>query len=280
MSAFRLHMRLVVAAGSLALAGGALAAGCGGGGLSGDYSTQMSFCQVLAQADCSDPVVRACYGADDSSVGTDTTTCIAARSALDRCNPAGLPYHSQYAQDCVDAHTNLYGSSQLDPGLFQAAQQACLGVFNKGGTQGASCSSDADCAVTPVAENQPSLVCIIHQGAGTCQIPNLVNAGDKCQDPTAQCPDGYSCLAGGYCVANPGSGEACGPGITCGNSVSKLRCDLTTMKCAAPFDDGQACTDVSECSGNFCVPTAKGGICSHTYTLALGAPACEVFVSK
>jgi hypothetical protein len=274
-------IRLVIAGGALALAGGVLAGGCSSGP-SADYSTQMSFCQALATADCSDAAVRACYGADDSSVGPDTQTCITTRSAPDVCNPAGLPYHATYAQDCVDAHTALYMSTQLDPGAFAAAQQACEGVFNKGLPQGASCTADTDCAVLPAVE-QPSPVCIIHAGKGTCQVPSPVGAGAKCVGLADQCPDGYSCQggsAGSFCVQNPGKGEACAPGIQCGSSANKLRCDPATNLCADPVPDGGSCTDASQCAGSFCVPTSKSGVCSHTYALALGGAACQAFIGQ
>src|SRR5262249_53331861 len=155
--------------------GGVLAAGCGGS--SADYSTQMSFCQALATTDCTDPVVRACWGADDSSVDADTQLCITARSSPHLCNPGGLPYHAQYAQDCVDAHQNLYQGTMLDPGAYAAAQQACEGVFNKGGTTGATCTADSDCAVIPATEQQPSFSCVFFNGKGSCQMPHPINSG-------------------------------------------------------------------------------------------------------
>jgi hypothetical protein len=274
--------RLVIAGGALALAGGALAGGCSSDGPTADFSTQMSFCQALAAADCSDAAVRACYGADDSSVAADTQTCITTRSAPDVCNPAGLPYHATFAQDCVNARTALYQGTQLDPGLFAAAQQACQGVFNKGLPVGTACTADTDCAVIPAAEQQPMPVCIIHAGKGTCQVPNPVGPGDKCVGLADQCPDGYSCqgTTGSFCVQNPGKGEACAPGIQCGSSASKLRCDPNTNLCTDPIADGGACTDASDCAGSFCVPTSKGGVCSHTYALALGGAACLAFIGQ
>jgi hypothetical protein len=274
--------RLALAAGALAMAGGALAGGCSSGP-SADYSTQQGFCQAMATADCTDAAVRACYGANDSSVAADTQLCIAARSTPERCNPNSLPYNSMYAQDCVDAHSNLYASDMLDPMLYQAMVQACDGVFNRGGMAGRTCTDDSDCAVIPSIEQMPGFSCIVHQGKGTCQIPNPVNSGDRCDAPAAQCPDGYSCQAGGsgvFCLGNPGKGQACGPGIPCGNSTTPLRCDAMTMQCADQLGDMSPCTAASDCAGGFCIATANGGLCSHTFTLAFGSATCSGFTAK
>jgi hypothetical protein len=289
MSSFTFNIgspRLAIAGGALALAGGMLGGGCGGGP-SFDYTTEADFCQALATVDCGQATVDACYGANDTSIDMDTQLCITARSTPERCNPQGLPYNSTYAQDCVDAHTNVYQNSpnlpSLDPGLLQAMTQACEGVFNKGGAHGATCTADTDCAVIPAVEMMAGYSCVFHKGMGTCQIPNPVNAGDTCTNPADQCPDGYSCQAGGtgeYCIANPGAGQACGPGITCGSSMSPLRCDTTTKLCATQLGDNSPCKDPSDCAGGFCILTSSGGLCSHTYTLAFGSPTCADFVSK
>ena len=138
----------------------------------------------------------------------------------------------------------------------------------KGGGAGASCALDTDCDVGS------GTLCIIHQGKGICQIPNPVMPGDACAEPAAQCADGTSCDAGGHCVADPTTGQACGPGVSC---ASTLRCDASSMMCAPQLADTKACTLDTDCQGGFCIGTSTGGQCSSTYVLALGSSTCTDF---
>jgi hypothetical protein len=272
MSAFNLGTgtRRWIAAGALALAGGALGAGCGGPPAV-DYTEQSTFCQQAAQADCSAVAVTACFGAKDATLQNDTTECVKVRSNTEHCNPLNLPYHSEYAANCVAAHANVYGSNPLDPGAIAAMTLACTAVFNNGGTQGVTCTSDMDCAGTG---DSTGYSCVIHQGKGTCQIPVAVEGGNACTKPAAQCVAGYSCDAGGHCVQDPGSGQPCGPGVTCGTG---LRCNSATMACAPLIADGKACTQASDCVGQFCVGSPGASVCSSTFTLAVLSPTCSDF---
>src|SRR3954469_19020088 len=90
--------KLVLACAALMLGGGLIGAGCGGT----DTSTIVGFCEAQAIAECSYPVVQACYGSNDASIDADTTTCIATRSQPVKCNPDNLPYHANFADNCVN----------------------------------------------------------------------------------------------------------------------------------------------------------------------------------
>jgi hypothetical protein len=270
MSSFNLDTRKWIAAAALALAGGAIAAGCGSDpGI--DFTQQTTFCQQVAQADCSALAVQACYGADGTSLETDTTTCISVRSSPEHCNPLNLPYHSMYAPACVAAHAAVYAQNPLDPNALAAMELSCTAVLNKGGTQGASCSADTDCAGTGDATG---FVCVIHQGTGgKCEVPVPVSAGDTCAAPASACVAGYYCDTGGHCVEDPVGGQACGPGISCG---AGFFCDAQSF-CTAQLQDNQACTASSDCVGQFCVGAPGMSVCSHTFTLALLSPTCSDF---
>src|SRR5512139_2964862 len=82
-----------------------LVAACGGkrNGTGPDYPypTEESFCAQVAESECNDAVVKACYGSDQSTLLEDRASCAAARTA--GCNPLGLPYHPELAQECVIA---------------------------------------------------------------------------------------------------------------------------------------------------------------------------------
>jgi len=70
--------------------------------------TEEGFCKALATAQCSTSLVASCYNArpmDSATIQTDTTRCVASASRADVCNPTGLPYHSEVAQDALDTIT-------------------------------------------------------------------------------------------------------------------------------------------------------------------------------
>ena len=208
MSSFKFDTRLWIAGGALALAGGALAGGCSSSTTGVDFTLQSTFCQQAAQADCSPTAVSACYGSSSATLAADTATCVAARSSPEHCNPLNLPYHSMYAAACVAAHANVYGQNPLDPGALAAMELSCTAVLNNGGTMGAPCSADTDCAGTG---DDTGFVCVVHQGQpGKCEVPVSVAAGDTCANPASVCASGYYCDTGSHCVQDPVNGQTCG----------------------------------------------------------------------
>jgi len=214
--------------------------------------------------------VTACFGSSAATLGTDTQTCVTARSAPERCNPLSLPYHSEFAQPCIDAHTNAYAMAQLDAAALQSIEQACVPVFNMGGAQGSVCTLDTDC------DAGSGLSCEIHGAKGQCETPTPVAAGGECVDPAADCGATNYCEASGHCVADPGMGETCGPGIGCSTG---LRC-TTASVCEAQLPDTSACGADTDCVGGICVTTGNGGICAATETFAVGSATCVPFQPK
>ncbi len=277
MSSFRFDLRdagrLGRASAGVALVLWAGAVGGCGSDSGVDYSVEANFCQAVAQADCSQPVVQECYGSDAAQLPTDVQTCVTFRSTPEVCNPLNLPYHAAYAQPCVDAHTAAYGTGQLDVAALQTMIQACNQVFNSGGEQGEQCSADTDC------DAGSGLSCVIHQGpAGTCETPATVTAGSSCAAPAAECTAGYFCdtsAAGDFCVAQPTQG-ACTASIGCGTG---FQCDATGV-CESQLQDGSACTVNGDCIGGVCITTSTGGVCAATYTFAVGSATCADFGPK
>lgn len=269
MSQFNLKSRstkLVAVGGLLALGGGLVAGGCGGP----DYTILSNFCVALAEADCSQAIVEACYGSTDETIDADTTSCINARSELQNCDPGNLPYHADFADGCLAAHQQVYAQATLQESDFQALAQACLPVFNNGGEMGAPCTGDVDCDVGN------GLACVVHQGpTGTCQIPITVEGGESCAGPTAQCDTGFYCDSTAHCVSDPFNGQACSMDIPCGTG---LRCEQ--MACESQLPDGSACETDTDCVGGFCLATAGttgAGICSATYTFSITSTSCAAF---
>jgi hypothetical protein len=267
------NSRLVLAGAALLLGGGVLAGGCGGGF---DLTTIVGFCQAQATADCSLSIVSACYGSSDQTISLDTDSCIAARSTISKCNPSGLPYHPEFADACVAQHQAVFANSQIDGQTFATLRGACLPVFNRGNPAGSGCGDDSDCDVGG------GLLCVIHAGKGTCQVPTPVGGGESCSQPAAQCTDmagntdTFYCDSGNHCVTAGSSGDKCGSGEACGNG---LRCNTSAKVCVDQASNGDPCKADGDCAGGFCLGTgtAAGGECAATLTFAFGGSTCQEF---
>jgi hypothetical protein len=258
--------RLVLAGAALALAGGVMGTGCGGQ----DVSTVQGFCAALAQADCSQAIVTACYGSSDTSIQADIDRCIQARSGLESCNPRNLPYHPDFADGCIAQHQAIFSTSSINLEATKSITEACLPALNRGGSQGSTCTDDSDCDV-----GYQGLRCLVRVGGkGTCQVPNPVMGGSSCKDPTAQCPAGNYCDEGFHCVETPLKGEACGAGQPCS---SGLQCASENKVCVSQLPNGSECTRDTQCQGGFCLDTANGKKCAASYVFAFGATTCASF---
>lgn len=271
MSLFNLHhrtSRMLLVSAALALAGGVVAAGCGGA----DTSTEQGFCSALAAADCSYNAVQSCYGSTDATIQTDTDSCIRARSQSSVCNPQGLTYHADFADKCIAQHSAIYSSQQIDAASWASLREACLPVFNRGGEVGTSCTDDADCDV-----GYQGLRCLVRVGGkGSCQAPIQVAGGASCKDPAAQCPAGNYCDTGFHCVQEGIKGDTCGAGQPCGTGY---RCDAEASVCIAQLPNGSACARDADCIGGFCIGTASGtSQCAATYAFGIGTASCSGFL--
>lgn len=261
--------KMVLASAALLLGGVVVGAGCGGI----DVSTLTGFCEAQATAECSFPIVQACYGSNDTSINDDTNSCIQVRSRADKCNPTNLPYNPSFADNCINTRANVYAGGSFDRAAYDTVIEACLPVFNRGGLEGSACTLDSDCDVGA------ELRCIVRVGGkGVCRVPRLAMGGESCKDSAVQCPAAQFCDAGFHCVQRGIEGEACGAGQPCGGG---FRCNEVAQKCEKQFSNGQPCKLDSDCSGGFClgINTGSGaaGACSSTYQLGFGSPTCLAF---
>jgi hypothetical protein len=259
--------RLALAGVTLAIGGGAMAIGCGGA----DLSTPNGFCAAVAAADCSISIVQACLGSSDATLQTDTDRCVAARSKLTTCNPSNLTYHPDFADACIAQHQLVFSSTSIDSTSYQSLVEACLPVFNQGRPQGAACKLDSDCDV-----GFAGLRCLTRVGGnGTCQVPNPVEGGSSCKDPTAQCPDAQYCDSNFHCVEVGLKGDACGAGEPCGTGT---RCNKDLNQCVNQLANGEKCAADGDCAGGFCLGAADGSSrCAGSLVFAQGSSICLDF---
>ena len=255
---------------------------CGGGGesTSGEstttpsfkYPTEESFCQAVAEAECSSGVVTACYGSDAASLPEDTTSCVAARKA--GCNPGFLPYHPEGAEGCVTARASALSDAVWSHDDIAAVEAACLPVFSKRQTEGAVCAASTDC------DASAGLLCLVKLGSleGICGAPTVISAGESCAGPTEVCDVGFYCDPKvSHCLANPKENDVCSDAAPCAADFYCTNPDTGT--CAAKTKNGLDCAEDAVCAGGFCVGATANlsGKCSSTQPLQINATSCDTY---
>jgi hypothetical protein len=239
------------------------------------YPTEADFCSAKAAAECNDSVVGACYGSDAASLPKDRASCVSAAGKLATCNPDNLQYHPQLAEGCIAALSGAWSDAKLSRDEASSIADACVVVFNDGGTSGSGCTLDSDCDATN------GLRCITKSAGaegtkGSCGIATKVAAGDDCSANNAVCNDGYYCDGGQHCVSAAKEGQTCSDIIPCG---SDFKCTGATMKsCIQRANNGSPCVVDDDCKGYCSVAQgANQGTCTATIQLAATSQACNAF---
>ena len=237
------------------------------------YPTSEAFCQALAEAECNDVVVEACYGSDATSLDADRERCSGVR--VTECNPLSLPYHPEFAEDCLDARKRVIDDAELTGDEIAEADAACLPVFSAEGEIGTTCARDTDC------DTGGGLRCVVRLGAttGLCQVPVSVSGGGACDAPEAVCTAGTFCseVAGNYCIEQPGADDACSITAPCASGFQCSAAEAGT--CVAQATTGQSCASGSDCASGFCALPSMGttGVCTAVWRLELTAATCDEY---
>jgi hypothetical protein len=230
------------------------------------YATEQQFCEELGKAICNANVVSACYGSDESSLTEDTAKCVE-NAANKACNPGNHRYNRPGAETCINQLALEYQDGKISHTELEATHEACLAAFSDGGAVGSDCTIDDDC------DGVAGLRCVAKPGQdGTCQKPVV---GDDCDADDAVCADGEYCaelVSGGYtCDSYLGLGATCSETALCDPEEALCVTDVMMMStCEAKTDNGQACTEATQCKGGFCVRPigAMDGTCAATLTLS------------
>jgi hypothetical protein len=237
------------------------------------YPTEEAFCKALAEAECNDEVVKACYSTDTPA--DDRPSCVDARSA--QCNPSGLTYHPEYAEECLAKRKEVLTDASLSRTEVKDAEEACLAVFSAEGEVGTACATHTDC------NTGEGLRCISKPGdaAGVCETPVNVGGGGKCDAAGAVCAEGFYCAAtasSANCLEALAEGDACSETELC---ASNLSCEVVAgaSTCVAKAGNGQPCASSSDCVSGFCtLPTGgTSGVCTELYELTVTSASCDDF---
>lgn len=263
---------LALLASAVALGGCSVSTDEDPGGTS-PFATEAGFCAALAEAECNDQVVTACFGSDEAALESDRSRCVSAREG--ECNPQNLEYNSAAAEVCINARKAALADAQITRVEIKAAEEACLAVFSGGGASGATCSGHADC------DTPAGLRCVVKPGAasGNCAEPTSIGGGSDCSASNAVCNDGFYCSAesGDICREQPAEGDDCSAAAPCAEG---FKCSVATGGvCLAKGQGGDTCATGDDCAGGFCSkPTgAAAGACSSTEQLASTSQSCDAF---
>jgi hypothetical protein len=239
--------------------------------------TEDGFCQALAQAQCSSALVASCYNArqmDTATIKTDTTRCVASASRTDICNPTGLPYHSDVAQDALDKITQIYSDGVLTSAELPELNAALATVFNRGEAKGSKCTIDSDC------DAGNGLTCILHGGQGVCGEAMIVAAGSSCATVNASCGDANYCAkfdSGFDCIAKIAAGKGkCAGDFECADGT---RCGSDAI-CHPLRQDGAICTFGTDCANSFCLKKNaddKDGFCASQDKFDPFSSSCDIY---
>ena len=225
------------------------------------YSDTGSYCEALAEAECSSEVLLAC--------GSREELCTPVRQMVHvSALPLGKTFDSTRAEDCVGSVAAAYADAKLTKEEIAAYTDTCALVFDGTGIRNSACRTDGDC------KRADGLRCVLGaaSASGTCQAPRTVEGGDKCDTADAMCADGYHCGPTQHCDINADTGEACTAELPC---KATLKCSAAGT-CEPRLLDGSACAGDGDCASGICAPGLRGasGLCVSQITLAQNEPFC------
>jgi hypothetical protein len=237
------------------------------------YPDATSFCAGLAQAECNNSVLTACFATTTSD---KRTACLSDRERVcndDIVTPAqllGLTYDSGQAEACVGVASRAYSDAKLTSTEVAEVEAACGSVFSRMGARNAVCTSDADC------NRSAGLRCVSHPtqpdaGApeGSCQSPSTpVPGGNSCAAPDAVCVTGYHCDASYHCIQDVAPPGKCNSVDICASTAT---CSPDGM-CVSKLASGATCTSNEECLSGICLEGAS--LCADSQAISATDPFC------
>jgi|GEM_PF-449472 len=232
-------------------------------------ATVSAFCENWAKAACSDNVVLACSGATkvDASL---TDHCVISQRALCEALLPAKGYSSRFASQCVNAVKTAYSDARLTAQEIATVRHRgdpCNHLVKGAQGAGEACVSDDDC------DTLKNYQCISKSGAGSCQLPTVVDNGDSCAAPGSVCHVGYYCGADETCVPSKAVGKTCVADFEC---ASGLVCDPNSATCTARVSADRCAID-DDCTTHVCdIPVGSSqGRCVASITLAASAGICQ-----
>jgi hypothetical protein len=207
----------------------------------GPYAEVGEYCTAYAKAICQ----AGCQFEPSTCETFQTNQC---NQQADESTASGTrQYQPGNVQACIDAVNGAYdNASVVSTAQVQSIASTCARVFLGTAAEGATCTSDFDCAVN-------GDFCASAPGVSTdaCAKPTPKQLNDDCADRGDQCPtDAYCAPETGtsVCVAAQTTGQTCSATVPCD---SENHC--VNGICKALAVRGQACNSDADCTGGlFC----------------------------
>lgn len=178
-------------------------------------------------------------------------------------------FSDERADACLSAVEAAYADADLTGDELVTVLHLgppCDAVVRGPQARGETCSENHDCD----ASNGFSCVKRGGSATGSCQVPELVGAGQKCEALQQTCGAGFYCN-GENCIAAKDPGETCTSNDECGPTA---RCD-TSSSCVARLAVGASCTQNEECASELCYMLGGSSTCVDRIRLSPAEPVCE-----
>jgi hypothetical protein len=219
--------------------------------------TRDVFCERWAEAACQDEVVSVCQASSP----------LACQVAQEDACLDWLPsvIRDENVDACMAAVADAYADADLradELDLVLKFGEPCNRIVaNRAG--GDECSDDEAC------DTAAGQRCILKDlPLGTCEVPELVEAGFPCDEPQQTCEAGFFC-DGQNCLAALGTGEEC---------VNHSQCDAGSFcdgSCETQRVVGADCEQDFECAGGICYTSEDGSTCTDRIRLSPAEPLCD-----
>jgi len=232
-----------------------------------DPLTREGFCSAWGAAACSAETVDACQAASaDACKATQRETCL---------DLVSEDFVDNDAETCINGVQLAYLDADLTSSEIKLVQRlagACNKILSGPGEEGDDCAQNSDC------NRVQDLRCVIKGAAtmGTCQVPEVIEAGRECTDPEDVCEDGFFCSMDvqddmANCLAQRDEDSPCASAEECDDDTF---CNADGV-CEARRGVDTACTANEQCQSDVCYEFADGPVCIDGLRLSRSESICE-----
>lgn len=229
--------------------------------------TEQGFCQEWAERACNRRVIDACSSTKEGCIDRQSEFC-------EGLIPSG--YSSVNAEDCLEAVERAYADATLSADDIDVVLQlggGCSQLIKGARTEGENCTDRYQC------DTVRNFDCVIKPGqdSGSCQVPNFVGGGSRCDDPDTVCDLNFYCDAdSGRCFEPEGIDDTCVSDVICGvDAFCQKQSGDAEGVCTTKLEDREACQRDEECQSGYCLLDLATPQCVSSITLTIQASACE-----
>lgn len=223
--------------------------------------TRDQFCRAWAEQACSKETVSRCQAADAE----------ACRLSQQQFCLSLVPqsFSGEQSDSCLFAVRDAYLDGNLSSPELRTVLRLdfpCDRLVRGPKQAGQSCRQTSECDAVDGYQ------CVRKPGksAGSCELPEVVEPGGKCDRPAQVCTDKFYCN-GENCISAEELGEPCSSHEPCG---PEAYC-AASGNCEARFGVDSDCTEDFECRSDLCYTFAPDDrVCIDRLVLSRSEPVC------